>query len=241
MTLAEDEHVSRFDDVAHDYVGDVDRNLRLAGGDSKFFYEAKVRLIRSRTAKPPRAVLDFGCGVGVLTRMLADAFPEAAIVGFDPSTQEIKYARESAGRYGARLRFQSELDAASIQADVVVAAGVFHHIPPTQKAPAAARLAQALAPGGRLFVFEHNPFSPFTRIIVALAKVDRGATLVSARSMKRLAEGTGLVDGKISYISFFPPFLPAPLLGPLLKLEPHLESVPLSAQYMLTADKPSIR
>ncbi|HTB73255.1 MAG TPA: methyltransferase [Polyangiaceae bacterium] len=231
--MTPDEQTNPFDEVAHDYVGDLNRNLRLAGGDSRFFYQAKLRLIRSRGVERPRIVLDFGCGVGILTRMLADAYPEAMIVGFDPSAEEIRVARAEAAAYGQRLQFASHFDAETIRADVAVAAGVLHHIPPANKQPSLARLFDALAPGGRLFVFEHNPISPLTRIIVAMAKVDRGATLMSARAMKRMVESAGFVEAETSYISFFPAFLKV-----LVGLEHHLRAIPLSAQYMLTARKP---
>jgi trans-aconitate methyltransferase len=233
MSRSPNEQLDPFDDVAHDYVGDLNRNLRLAGGDSQFFYEAKLNLIRSEVAEPPRVVLDFGCGVGILTRMLADSYPEATIVGFDPSTEEIRVARELSTKYGERLRFDSQFDAGKIRADVAVAAGVFHHIAPAQKQPSCARLAEAVVSGGRLFVFEHNPISPLARIIVAMAKVDRGATLTSARAMRKMVEQSGFIQTQVSYISFFPPFLKV-----LLKLEHHLRAIPLSAQYMLTARKP---
>jgi len=233
MTSPPNEQTNPFDEVAHDYVGDLNRNLRLAGGDSRFFYEAKVKLIRSNVSEPPRVMIDFGCGVGILTRMLADAYPETTIVGFDPSTEEIRVAREMSTEYGDRLRFESHFDVTEIRADVAVAAGVFHHIAPAQKQPSLARLSDALAPGGRLFVFEHNPISPLARVIVAMAKVDRGATLSSAWTMKKMVEKAGFIQAEVSYISFFPPFLKG-----LHKLEHHLRAIPLSAQYMLTARKP---
>ena len=233
MTSPPNDQANPFDDVAHDYVGDLNRNLRLAGGDSRFFYDAKLSLIQSKLSERPRAVLDFGCGVGILTRMLADSFTEATVCGFDPSTEEIRVARELSTEYGARLRFESHFDPGSIRADIAVAAGVFHHIAPAQKQPSLTRLYDSLESGGRLFVFEHNPISPLTRIIVAMAKVDRGATLVSARAMKTMAANSGFSEVEVSYISFFPPFLRVSA-----KWEHHLRAIPLSAQYMLTARKP---
>ena len=59
MTSSPNDQESPFDDVAHDYVGDLNRNLRLAGGDSRYFYDAKLNLIRSKLSERPRALLDF--------------------------------------------------------------------------------------------------------------------------------------------------------------------------------------
>ena len=45
-------------------------------------------------------VLDLGCGDGRLLLELATAFPESRFVGYDPSTELIKQARESAAALG---------------------------------------------------------------------------------------------------------------------------------------------
>lgn len=53
------------------------------------------------------AILDYGCGSGLLTYKLAEAFPGAQIVGYDRSLDMIEIARE---RFSARnLQFVSDL------------------------------------------------------------------------------------------------------------------------------------
>jgi len=219
------EHVSRFNDVAERHTEDLNNNLRLAGGDSQFFYQAKIAQIRKHLKAEPRVILDFGCGVGTLTRMLADAFPSAVVTGYDPSEKGIAIAAQEHATYGSRLNFVFDLSAFGAKADLIVAAGVFHHIPPSQTLPAMEDISRSLTPDGQVFVFEHNPISPLTRLIVALAAVDRGAVLIYPGQMKRLMGEAKIGGVDLRFISFFPPFM-----RPLLWLEPYPEWLPLAAQ-----------
>jgi 2-polyprenyl-3-methyl-5-hydroxy-6-metoxy-1,4-benzoquinol methylase len=69
----------------------------------------KERLfVRGRLASAPltelaaraegRALLDVGCGHGVLVALLAVGFPERHVVGIDPDERKIAWARASVGR-----------------------------------------------------------------------------------------------------------------------------------------------
>lgn len=70
-------------------------------------------------------VLDFGCGIGVLTIFYARLFPEKHFVGVDRSSASIVVAQEKADRLGLRnLRFECvdvETDPLSGSYDLVVA------------------------------------------------------------------------------------------------------------------------
>jgi SAM-dependent methyltransferase len=221
-------HAERFDAVSKEYIRDLNRNLALAGGDSLYFYQAKVQLIRSLLAgAPPRAILDFGCGIGFLSRLLADEFPAATIMGLDPSAESLKVARKESRRYGDRVRFYDNLDDVELDPDFVVAAGVLHHIGKDHQQKNISQIFTRLKPGGQFAVFEHNPLNPATRLIVALAKVDRGACLIAPWRMKAMFRNAAFSDVKLEYVSFFPPRFTA-----LLKAEKYLTALPLGAQYL---------
>jgi len=70
-------------------------------------------------------VLDFGCGIGVLTTFYARLFPEKNFVGIDRSSASIVVARERAGKLGLRnLRFECvdvEVEPLSGSYDLIVA------------------------------------------------------------------------------------------------------------------------
>jgi tRNA G46 methylase TrmB len=54
-----------------------------------------------------RSLLDFGCGIGILTTFYARAFPDLAVVGVDRSPDSLAVARERAEALGLRnIRFE---------------------------------------------------------------------------------------------------------------------------------------
>lgn len=59
------------------------------------YYLAVGPRVAARIA-PARTVLDFGCGIGILTTFFARQYPERRFVGIDRSTASIEYARRRA-------------------------------------------------------------------------------------------------------------------------------------------------
>jgi trans-aconitate methyltransferase len=61
--------------------------------------DAKVQSIVSLLGPPfPRVVLDAGCGAGFTTRALADAYPEASVLGVDLAEDAIDFASKTQTR-----------------------------------------------------------------------------------------------------------------------------------------------
>ena len=89
-----------------------------------------------------------------------------------------------------------------------------------------------LAPGGRLFVFEHNPLNPVTRRAVAACDFDDDAVLLWPWQARRVLRSAGLRDVRLDYIVFFPRSL-----ARLRPLEPRLAWLPLGAQVMVVGSR----
>ncbi|MBX3325190.1 MAG: methyltransferase domain-containing protein [Nitrospira sp.] len=71
------------------------------------YYEAVGPLIAAHCGEA-NSILDFGCGLGILTSFCARIFPEKNFVGVDRSAASIAAAQEQADRRGLRnLRFDS--------------------------------------------------------------------------------------------------------------------------------------
>ncbi|MFO0698112.1 MAG: methyltransferase domain-containing protein [Nitrospira sp.] len=69
------------------------------------FYEAIAPRIAGHCGEANR-ILDFGCGLGILTSLCARLFPDKSFVGIDRSSASIATAQEQAERLGLRnLRF----------------------------------------------------------------------------------------------------------------------------------------
>src|SRR5579884_2523075 len=102
-------------------------------------------------ALPPgaRAVLDVGCGEGLLTRQLRAWVPR--VVGVDPHGPSLELARQQDPRgeieYVQADFLDHEFPPASF--DLVASVATLHHLDP---AAALARMCELLRPGGRLVV-----------------------------------------------------------------------------------------
>ncbi len=87
-------------------------------------------------------IIDVGCGNGAAARVLAAGFPEAAVIGIDPSARAIASARTGASRDGIdNLAYEqgtfTDLDRLPA-ADLLVTLDVLHDLPRPDEAVAAA-------------------------------------------------------------------------------------------------------
>jgi trans-aconitate 2-methyltransferase len=103
----------------------------------------------------PRTVVDLGCGAGNVTRILADRWPHARVIGFDSSASMLAQARASAPAGGSIEYREAELAewAASPEprsADVMFSNAALHWL--DDHATLFPRLLDAVAPGGVLAV-----------------------------------------------------------------------------------------
>jgi len=62
----------------------------------RFAYYRTVGVAISQCLEPGKYVLDFGCGVGILTTWYASMFPDCTFTGVDRSSQSIEVARQRA-------------------------------------------------------------------------------------------------------------------------------------------------
>jgi SAM-dependent methyltransferase len=89
--------------------------------------------------------LDYGCGVGRLSRRLADRFRE--VIGVDISEGMLEEARRNLADR-TNVSFQRADSEVTKSLDFVVSKIVFLHIPPKEGYGILERLASRLAPGG---------------------------------------------------------------------------------------------
>jgi SAM-dependent methyltransferase len=103
-------------------------------------------------------VADVGCGHGVATILLAQAYPQASVYGFDFHERSIQVARQRAAQVGLgdRIWFEA-LDATSYPAvgfDLICLLDTLHDL--GDPAAALAHARKALAPDGAVLVVEPN-------------------------------------------------------------------------------------
>jgi len=226
---------AEFDRFADEYHGLHAANIRLSGEAPEYFAEYKIvdiakELVLAGQA-PPRAVLDFGAGIGYSVPFLAKHLPTAGITCLDVSRKSLELGKAKHGAAAAFRHFDGvEVPYESGAFDVALASCVFHHIAERQHVSLLAELRRVLTPGGLLFVFEHNPLNPLTRHAVNTCEFDEHAVLVGAGTMLERVRAAGFVAARARYRIFFPHALRS-----WRPLEAKLTWLPLGAQYYVVA------
>lgn len=117
------------------------------------FYQLLKRAVENYGVKPyPQAsVLDFGCGWGRLTRLVAKDLPPSQIYGCDPDADILKWCARLPGTF-ARLDHRPRAIPFEVKFDLAFAYSVFTHLGPRTHEDALNALHASLADGGLLVV-----------------------------------------------------------------------------------------
>ena len=216
-----------FDD-AESYDEMLQRGIRLSGESKEFFIRGRLEHLRRRLPRDssPERILDFGCGVGDASAVLAAMFPGASVVGVDVAEAAVQKADATLG--SARIAFGTlELLDEAGPFDLGYVNGAFHHIAPPERSEVMRTIHGALRPGGILAVFENNPLSIPARMVMRRIPFDADAEMLRAREVARLARDAGFAQVlPVRYLFVFPK-----ALRRLRVLERALEPAPLGAQY----------
>lgn len=219
-----------FDQYAEQYDRVLNESIPDGLIEDGYFAEYKIALMAARlTGNKPGRILDFGCGAGRSLPFLEQYFPDAELWGYDVSPASLKVAEERAP--SAKLFFDWHT-IGEIQFDVIIAANVFHHIPPEARQQALNQCQKSLTNDGKMFMFEHNPYNPATRWIFEHCPFDADAEMFNLKTALGLAKRSGFRATQHGYTLFFP----RPLAF-LRGLEPLLKYVPLGAQYYVQMHK----
>jgi len=222
--------IAKFDSYSENYQDILDEHVKLAGEGSEYFAAYKAKYLAAKVGVDfAGKILDFGCGVGMLARLIKKHLPLAAIDGYDISSESLKLVGAELAGQG---RFTSNEDELSRDYSVIVAANVFHHLPPESREATIKKLKERLKSSGRLMIFEHNPANPLTRRVVDSCPFDDDAVLLPAPEGRAYMKKADLEVVGPDYIVFFPGFLSF-----LRRWEPYLYRLPLGAQYVITGIK----
>lgn len=215
-----------FDKYAENYEELLNSSLCLFGEKDEYFNLYKLNCLKQWAYGPDCKIkiLDFGCGIGKLSKLLAQAYPESTVYGYDVSSKSIVSAQKKQ-KHLQNLVFGSRLSEKETY-DLIVVSNVFHHIKRKDRRETLFRLRDLLKLDGILAIIEHNPFNPLTVHTVKRCPIDRDADLLSMERFIRLAKDCGLEVQVKRYIVFFPK-----LLKTLRNLESYLGFLPLGAQY----------
>ncbi len=237
-----------FDQFAHDYQDILTAQLANSGFDADYFAAQKARIVAEESSPlegQSYRLLDVGCGNGKLDALLLAEWARrgwiqpdesncgAELVGIDVSEQSV--AECLARRLPASL-FQvydgRALPFPDAQFDAVIFCVVMHHVPVSTRDELLAETRRVLKPGGKIFIFEHNPLNPLTRHIVRRCPFDADAVLLrSGETVRRLTDA-GFRVNHVKFINFLPNWTCFRLLMPL---EAKLAWLPMGSQYYVQA------
>lgn len=223
-----------FDQYARDYDGLLDDPLRRKfAGDGEFFIHQKCRaLVRRLAPAGPRKLrlLDAGCGQGTAMAFLR---PQTAVIGTDIS---IPMVSEAVHRGPVAVQEPFDLPFANDTFDAAYAFCVYHHIDDRDHVRHLRELSRVVVPGGRVFVFEHNPYNPVTKRIFERAPIDKGCHMIEPPRLRALFSDAGLEAVEQEYLLFFPEMV-WKFAG---FLEPWLSWLPLGGQYFVSGRKRAV-
>ena len=125
-----------FDHYAEEYDTALEQGLSVSGEDKSYFAQGRVAWLSrclQQMRQYPKSVMDFGCGTGSAAPYLLDVPGVESVLGVDVSAKSLAVAQRMHG--SARAQFLS-LDQyqPNEQIDLAYCNGVFHHIPPQERA-----------------------------------------------------------------------------------------------------------
>jgi len=196
-----------FNQYRNSYVNTIEESLRFSGKEHDFFTRIKADFLGEIVEAclpgvPHPKLLDVGCGHGLIHAHLKNKKWE--IVGVEVADAVIELAKAANPDVQYHAHDGKTLPFLAGQFDVVMAICVMHHVVPADWIDFLNEMKRMLRPGGIAVVFEHNPYNPWTRYIVANNVLDEDAVLLSSRTLKKMMHQVGYRSVKSRNILFTP-------------------------------------
>ena len=230
-----------FDQYARDYFEELSHPLRnMIDPEGHYFIELKCRILEKLAqdcfdSRPDIRIVDVGTGLGLFEKFLMSKFTN--ITALDLSYEMLKVAKTINPLPGGRSAYVQgnayHLPLEDNYADIVFMSCVLHHLEHDEIEITLQEIARVCSPGGYIVLFEHNPYNPFTQLVVRTTPLDRNAKLVTYRKLKRSINKIGIT---IHRQDFF-------LYGTrgidnfVRRYLPWLDNLPAGGQYALIGQK----
>jgi len=233
--MKEDVHKA-FDAYAEEYDAALARGISVSGEQKDYFAQRRIEWLRDclRLLSAPAAlVMDFGCGTGSSAPLFFDILGVEYFVGTDQSPKSLEIAmRAHSSERAEFLLFDAYQPCA--QFDVAFCNGVFHHIPPAERAAALNYVLRSLRPGGFFAFWENNPWNPGTRYVMSRIPFYREAITLSPPESQNLLRLSGFEILRQDFLFIFPR-----ILHWCRWIEPLCSRLPVGAQYQVLCRKPT--
>ena len=228
--------MSSFDPVAKSYSEQVDKAVSFSGFGFEYFIQRKVEHLKSFVRNhfdgmiQNRASLDIGAGEGQYSLGLQSLGFKVTLT--DVSPEFLKEAQKKSGIEDCVVADASHLPFPDASRDVIVLAMVLHHIPVEKWEAVFAECHRVLKSTGLVAIYEHNPWNPLTRRVMASLPFDADANPRPLPAMKKYVAKAGFEILLQEYHFFVPGALRF-----FCPIERFLAWCPAGAQYVLIARK----
>ena len=224
-----------FDEYAADYDSALEKGIAVSGENKEYFSTARLAWLwqcLQQSEEHPTRIMDFGCGTGSASQGLLQFVSRGFVVGVDVSDKSLCIARSNnADPERAQFVLRDEF-VPNEDIDLAFCSGVFHHIPPAERAEAVRYVYKSLRPGGLFAVWDNNPWNPGARYVMRRIPFDRNAVPITAPATRRLLRKEGFQILRTDFLFIFPS-----MLRHLRFLEPRLSRFPLGAQFQVLCRK----
>lgn len=223
-----------FDAFSADYDMALAHGLSVSGENKDFFASGRTAWLASCLSDSNRhreAILDFGCGTGSAAPFLLRDLAPKRILGVDVSAKSLEVARGIHGSDAVQFQLLSECQPRA-EMDLAYCNGVFHHIPPAERAEKVAYVYRSLRLGALFSFWENNPWNPGTRYVMRRTPFDRDAITLTPLEARHMLKAGGFEILRTDFLFFFPR-----VLSWFRCLEPSLVRIPLGAQYQILCRK----
>lgn len=225
-----------FDDFADDYRRAHTANVQtISGQDSFYFSMLKVQELKRFETNRELELLDIGCGDGVSEIYFQQFFNRFSVKAVDVSEASILKAKAKSLQNTTFSTYDGTvLPYADDSFDIVFVACVLHHVETSKQLNFLKEAMRVLKKGGRLYIFEHNPYNPVTQHLVNTCEFDKGVKLIRPGILKQmLLTAKGKLLG-LYFILFFPRYK---IFRPFLFLEKYARRIPMGGQYYMRCTK----
>jgi ubiquinone/menaquinone biosynthesis C-methylase UbiE len=228
--------MSSFDQFAHNYRAIHNENVGRFGFDSLYFIRLRLQWLQRYESNQPLRLLDVGCGDGLSAQHMQLQFNNWQLEAIDISAESVALAQQKNIPHTRVVLYEGKtFPYADNSFDVVYIGVVLLHIPPLQRPGFFNEIYRVLKPGGRLYVFEHNPYNPATKYLVKHCVFDTEAYLLTAAATRKLCSTGFLQVTHTRYMVFIPAI---GFLKKWLRCEKFFARLPLGGQYLIRAVKP---
>lgn len=223
-----------FDDYAEGYDEALTQAISVSGEDRHYFAKGRINWLGGclhELGEFPGKLLDFGCGDGSSVPLILDLLQAKSAVGVDISEKSVAIARARYARPEVTFETLPSFKPSG-DIDLAYCNGVFHHIPPDERAEALAVVNLAIRTGGLFALWENNPLNPATRYVMSRCPFDEDAQMLTPSRARAMLHAGGFTIVRTDFRFIFPAALRA-----LRKLEDFLHGLPFGTQYQILSRK----